>query len=391
MVTSQPDGYLVDNSGNVTIASAEGLAWLASVTNGLNGEIAESFENKSIVLTQDIDIGQYKWTAINGFSGVFDAREHVINGLYVNELSDNQGLFGRVLGGNYLNVVLENADVRGRNCVGMLIGYAGNITVINSRVSGSVYGQNEVGGMLGRNEYGELVDACSSSGTVEAVYDVAGGLIGIAGRANGEQTEYNIRNSFSRCEVTAGRYDAGGLVGACNADIDNCYATGDVNGYLYNGGLTASFGQLNQYSALNNSYYGGTVSRTDYYAVNNCSMGFLFGTITSTTYGNPEISNCYSLFDGITPYQLIGPSSDVDENCNVLGSPIVSNTVPFAIENNSNTLMENITIGQTSYYDLLDALNAWVDANNTGGLYRHWMADTAGVNGGFPLFAPYYC
>ena len=42
------------------------------------------------------------------------------------------------------------------------------------------------------------------------------------------------------------------------------------------------------------------------------------------------------------------------------------------------------------YSDLIEALNAWVDANNSEGLYRHWVTDTENVNGGFPIFAPLY-
>lgn len=41
--------------------------------------------------------------------------------------------------------------------------------------------------------------------------------------------------------------------------------------------------------------------------------------------------------------------------------------------------------------DLVDALNAWVDANNAEGIYRHWAADSTGENGGFPVFAYVPC
>ena len=40
---------------------------------------------------------------------------------------------------------------------------------------------------------------------------------------------------------------------------------------------------------------------------------------------------------------------------------------------------------------LLSALNAWVDAYDTAGIYRHWAADSANVNGGFPVFAAIPC
>ena len=50
-----------------------------------------------------------------------------------------------------------------------------------------------------------------------------------------------------------------------------------------------------------------------------------------------------------------------------------------------NLLAPQIVNGNT-YTDLLSALNAWVDANNTEGQYLHWVADTTMVNGGFPIF-----
>ena len=40
---------------------------------------------------------------------------------------------------------------------------------------------------------------------------------------------------------------------------------------------------------------------------------------------------------------------------------------------------------------LLSALNAWVDAYDTAGIYRRWAADSANVNGGFPVFAAIPC
>ena len=69
VVASQPDGYAVDAEGNATISSAEGLAWLISTVNGLNGQTANDFRGKCVTLTQDINIGRYKWTAINDFRG----------------------------------------------------------------------------------------------------------------------------------------------------------------------------------------------------------------------------------------------------------------------------------------------------------------------------------
>jgi hypothetical protein len=54
IVTSQPEGYVVLENGDVEISSAEGLAWLISVVNGLNGCEPYSFEGHKVRLMVDV-------------------------------------------------------------------------------------------------------------------------------------------------------------------------------------------------------------------------------------------------------------------------------------------------------------------------------------------------
>ena len=96
IVTSQPNGFITDLEGNILISSPEGLAWLISVVNGYNGQLGTSLNGKNVSLTQDIIINQYKWKAINGFEGTFNGGNHTIEGLYINESTDSQGLFGNI-------------------------------------------------------------------------------------------------------------------------------------------------------------------------------------------------------------------------------------------------------------------------------------------------------
>ena len=56
IVTEQPEGYVVDENGDVHIYSAEALAWLSSVSNGLNGQQADDFEGRSIFLEDNIEL-----------------------------------------------------------------------------------------------------------------------------------------------------------------------------------------------------------------------------------------------------------------------------------------------------------------------------------------------
>ena len=52
IVTSQPEGFVVNQDGNVTITSGEGLAWLISTVNGLNGQ--ESNDYKDVVINEEL-------------------------------------------------------------------------------------------------------------------------------------------------------------------------------------------------------------------------------------------------------------------------------------------------------------------------------------------------
>ena len=380
IITTLPEGYEEDAAGNVTISTAEGLAWLISTVNGLNGQTENHFEGKTVTLTQDVNIGQYRWTAINGFKGKFDGGNHSIRNLYINELADNQGLFGLVDSGSYINIKLDSANVKGINNVGMLFGYIKHSKCIfNCHVSGEVYGDGSVGGMAGGTYYCETINACSSTGIVVAKYYVAGGLIGFvngsipAGNTGAYIYIYNhsfIRNCYSHCDITTDQnygYIAG-LVGVSSANIENCYAVGNLKG-SDQGGLTCEL----HAQIVENCYFGGAIMPK---AVNFYGEP-LFGAIMGKAYGTPIISHCYGLYDENPPFALVAFQ---DPNiCN----PSISNTVPFVAENN-NQLMDSVAVGDTYYTDLLSALNAWVDAYDTSGMFLHWVADTTGENGGFP-------
>ncbi len=67
---------------------------------------------------------------------------------------------------------------------------------------------------------------------------------------------------------------------------------------------------------------------------------------------------------------------------------VLSDTATFS---GLGLLNSPVTVGDISYTDLLSVLNAWVDTNDTAGIYRRWAADSANVNGGYPVFAAIPC
>jgi hypothetical protein len=68
IVTEQPSGYTEDTDGNVTISTTEGLAWLAVKVGGLNGQYYNTFEDKTVTLTADINLEGYRWYPIGGMN-----------------------------------------------------------------------------------------------------------------------------------------------------------------------------------------------------------------------------------------------------------------------------------------------------------------------------------
>ena len=86
-IVSQPEGYRMDAEGNVEITSSDGLVWLISTVNGLNGCEPDDFNGRSVRLANDIDFGEEGWnycfspigTRKTPFLGTFDGDGHKIH------------------------------------------------------------------------------------------------------------------------------------------------------------------------------------------------------------------------------------------------------------------------------------------------------------------------
>ena len=351
LVSKQPEGYLEDSEGNVTITSTEGFVWLSCVVNGLHGQECNNYRGKRIKLMTDVDLSHYRWMPIGNtwndqFEGSFDGGNHVIRNVYISEEHDWVGLFGHVWQGQFINITIENGVIKGQSNVGTICGFYqntdinyndwwaqwnfGEVVFDNCHIENtSVYGDNLVGGIVGRIEshLPVTIKNCSSSGRIHGSAHV-GGLFGNV------KDSANIENCYSTCDVYSTNEYTGGIVGFVkDCNIQNCYATGKVE--------TSGWS------------YGKTI-------------GYLCDNIT----GN----YIYALNDDLCP--LIGPYD---------ATSTINNTDWFS---NSCVLENAITVDGVTYTDLLSALNAWVDANYTNSKYRHWIADTANVNGGYPIFAP---
>ncbi|MBX0285047.1 PGF-CTERM sorting domain-containing protein [Halomicroarcula sp. F28] len=185
------------------------------------------------------------------FSGTFDGQNHTISGLTVDRPTRNDvGLFGDSTG-TVKHVRITDASMAGKQSVGVAVG--GNSgTVTDVTVTGTVSGTVSVGGLAGANT-GQIA-ASGANVDVTATKRSAGGLAGSFGGDSGE-----IRRSYATGDVDGADY-VGGVVGTTNGGVvASVFATGAVNGTENVGGLV---GEHNE-ARLVRGYFTGTVTGTN--------------------------------------------------------------------------------------------------------------------------------
>ena len=255
------------------------------------------------ILTDDIDLnpgftfkedGSYsgpdeeephQWTPIgtnsNKYTGTFNGDGHTISGLYIDNDADYQGLFGYV-------------------------GTGGKVQ--NLSVSGSVKGNDYVGGVVGQNS--GSVENCYNTGTVTGTYSYVGGVVGY--NSGPVKNCYNTGNISGEISSEAYSNTSGGVVGLNSGSVENCYNTGAVN---ISGNI--SFGTS-----------GGVVGRNDSGTVKNCyNTGNISGGVSGGVVGVniSSVTNCYNIGDvsgntsggvvGWNSVSVVGYNSGSVENC----------------------------------------------------------------------------
>ncbi|MBQ3247632.1 MAG: hypothetical protein IJB08_06280, partial [Alistipes sp.] len=241
-----------------SVSTPNHLAWIAAAANGTltasasqnstrAGETLapETFKGKTIKLTTDIDLAGEEWTPIgnsaNKFQGTFDGQGYSIKNLVITSGNDYVGLFGFTTEGVIKNLVVENAQVKGRVGTGVVAGSPYTSKYQNITVKGHVEvdGMAYVGTVGGRNAYANwdriVVDVDDTSyvnaNSVEngiAYRSYVGGVIGFMGEGG-----HTVSNVKSNIYVKGSTCDVGGIVGIAHYgnSFVNCVCTGDVEIY----------------------------------------------------------------------------------------------------------------------------------------------------------------
>ena len=292
-------------------------------------DLMEDGATTSFRLLADIDLAGENWTVLNNASGFsmginLDGNGHKISNLTVGSDQAYPSLVG-VLNGSVKDLTFEGANITGGNNVaGVLAGYIGssssaiagdisNITVKNSKVTGSKRGLGGIAGML--SKVNETVENCHVINTeVTSTSDRVGGLFG--------QTEKGIlvKDCTAENVNVSGTINIGGLVGVGYGSFTNCTSSGSIFstnaesnkdialgglvGYFENGTISKCSSSVSIDQTTNGRDIGGLVGKMliakveKSYSTGNVSgiqrnVGGLIGLITNNGSGDSVVSDSY--------------------------------------------------------------------------------------------------
>ena len=271
-----------------------------------------------------------QWTPIgnesNPYSGIFDGNGKTVNGLYINNTSDYQGLFGHIVGGTIKNLGVAGGYVKGGDFVGGICGDKEDSIIQNCYNLGKVTGKSCVGGICGDKENGAISN-CYNTGTVSGNLSDIGGVCGRNyGGANIENcyNTGNISGDFFVSGVCGANYDNDGIIG-------NCYNRGTVSGTSYVGGIC---GWNHRGSTIENCYNTGEVSGTDNHVGGIC--GYNDTEIIKNCYNMGQVSGTGDFVGGICGYNYCSPITNCYNTGKVDGAGY--NTGGVCGRNNDATL-----------------------------------------------------
>lgn len=134
---------------------------------------------KTVSLACDIDFSGCDFIPVASFSGTFNGNGYTLYGISINEKGSYFGVFRYVGQGGKISSLNVKANVTPRGSKSFIGGIAGENsgTLENCSFTGSVKGENVIGGIAGENtEYGKVI-SCTASGNVTGE-NSTGGIVG---------------------------------------------------------------------------------------------------------------------------------------------------------------------------------------------------------------------
>ncbi len=138
-------------------------------------------KNLSVSLENDLDLSGVDFQGIPIFFGSFDGKGHSISGLNITVESSAVGLFRYLEEGAFVSSLHLSGEILpagSRSSVGSFAGINRG-TIENCSFSGTVAGNDYVGGIAGENQLSGLIQNCSTEGRVSGKH-FSGGIAGIS-------------------------------------------------------------------------------------------------------------------------------------------------------------------------------------------------------------------
>lgn len=310
------------------------LEELEAVANAVNN--GNDFKNVKVVLTNDIVMNPVTDENGNPTPIVDDKNQLTLENPYLwtpigTDKNPFRGMFdgkGYKIYGLAINSTANNQG---------LFGKIEGATIYNVFICDSyLKGDTNVGAVVGAASKNSIVSNCRNYNTIVYSKERSGGVVGLTDISN----IYNCVNygfvSSSRC--------SGGIVGDIysNASANNCVNFGTVRGSNLVGGIS-----------------GGTTKAR----INNCLNA---GDVGSNGYmiaggaGDRVLNYCYSV-----------KNSQLNTNLS-MGT---SSKTAVTFNDETSILTSSITVNNSEYTKVVDAMNAWVAAQTDGIYYSTWSQD----------------
>jgi hypothetical protein len=297
---------------------------------------------------------------------------------------DNTGMFSWAVNALIKNTQLTNVNVTGRLNTGAIAGYARNVDLIYSyvtgKVSGSLNDQSRLGMAFGYAAEFVRVERCYATGTVNGWGRFVGGFIGMI-YATGihdpnpeEDFRASLKEVFTNVTVNpsmpaTGSVYAGGLVGfVTGGDFQNVHTMGPVTGRGAAGGLLGYV--VNTDPNSNGTVLRGAMSRG---IVTDANVAGRAGTI-----GNSDgtFSWCSSFWDNNTDTGVPNPNMP-ETNCQTgASSSVLKSPHP-----SPNKLISPYTFGMLVTQQMIDEFpddkftQCWLGSGSDG----DWGFGTCGA------------
>jgi hypothetical protein len=273
----------------------------------------------------DIDLVTRGISQIGLTTGSYDGGNYEIANI-------TRSLFVSIGNGGTVKNCKVTGTVSGTSQVGGVVQVNRGGTVKNCHFTGTVSGNGPIlGGVVGENQPNGMVENCSFTGTVSGSSQV-GGVVGV-----------NI-GTVENCHATENVSGNGGAIGGVvgenrpNGMVKNCNFTGIVLGVNDLGGVVGSNG-----GTVENCYATGNVNYT--------GTGSGFGGVVGRNIGIGTVENCYATSDVSGSAQVGGvvgangnnggSNNSTVKNCYATGNVLAGSTIVGGVVGANMSTVEN--------------------------------------------------